>query len=378
LRLPPRGEAGEWDRSAARRELAAGGSAAGRAALGLDAGGAVAAVAIASALRRDRGELRYHGRTEFTMDLLLQRLLSATPAAAAVVPDLATFWQRYDGAAAGLTLPIERAVAGGFAADRLGYAFAAGYTEALRQLLPALGETRAALAATEAGGVHPRAIQAHLTAAPAGFTLSGDKTFVTLGPQASELLVVASEGLCASGRNRLVLCRIPATRPGVTFQPLPPTPFAPEIPHAGVQLRQVAVADAERLPGDAYERYLKPFRTVEDLHVHAALLGWLVRLARDAAWPRPVQQELLLLITATRRLAADAADDPTLHVALGGLLAACQRLLAELEPLWPQVEPTTRLRWERDRPLLQVAGKARAQRLEVAWQRVAALAPPAG
>lgn len=312
------------------------------------------------------------------MDLLLQRLFSAPPAAAAAIPDLATFWRLYDGAAAGLTLPIERAVAGGFAADRLGYAFAAGYTEALRQLLPALGQSRAALAATEAGGVHPRAIQAQLNAAPSGFTLSGDKTFVTLGTQASELLVVASEGQDAAGRNRLVLCRIPAARPGVTLQPLPATPFAPEIPHAGLQLRQVAVAASERLPGDAYERYLKPFRTVEDLHVHAALLGWLLQLARRASWPRPVQQELLLLITATRRMAAEAPDDPTLHLAVGGLLAACQRLLAELEPLWQQVEPTTRAGWERDRPLLQVAGKARAQRLVVAWERVATLGPPGG
>lgn len=91
-----------------------------------------------------------------------------------------------------------------------------------------------------------------------------------------------------------------------------------------------------------------------------------------------MQQELLLLITATRRMAAEAPDDPTLHLAVGGLLAACQRLLAELEPLWQQVEPTTRAGWERDRPLLQVAGKARAQRLVVAWERVATLGPPGG
>lgn len=308
------------------------------------------------------------------MDLLLQRILSGNQAAApAPIPDLDTFWQRHRSAAAGLALPIERAVAGGFAADRLGYAFAAGYTEALHQLLPALGQTRAALAATEAGGVHPRAIQAQLTAAPAGLLLSGDKAFVTLGTQATELLIVASEGLDAEGRNRLALCRIPATRPGVTFKELPATPFAPEIPHAALQLRQVAVADSERLPGDAYERYLKPFRTVEDLHVYAAFLGWLLQVARCAAWPKPRQQELVLLITAARRLGPEPADDPTLHVALGGLLAGCQRFLGEVEPLWQQVESTTRARWERDRPLLQVAGKARAQRLEVAWERVSAL-----
>jgi alkylation response protein AidB-like acyl-CoA dehydrogenase len=272
----------------------------------------------------------------------------------------------------GLTLPIERSVAAGFAADRLGYAFAAGYTEALHQLLPTLGDTRAALCATEAGGAHPRAIQTRLTAAADGtLRLDGDKTFVTLGNQAATLLIVASAGQDEQGRNRLALCQIPVDRLGATLELLPPTPFAPEIPHAILHLRAVVVAAHERLPGDAYERYLKPFRTVEDLHVQAAVLGWLLQVARRAHWPRALQQELLLLISATRSLGTAAPDDPAIHVALGGLLAGTRRLREEIGSHWQLVEPTTRALWERDRPLLDIAGKARAQRLEVAWERLA-------
>lgn len=306
------------------------------------------------------------------MDLLFQRVLASSPVP---VPasELAAWWPQYATAVAALTLPIERAVAAGFAADRLGYAFAAGYGEALRQLLPALGATPAALCATEAGGVHPRAMQTRLDTTDGALRLSGDKTFVTLGTHAATLLVVASDGPDEQGRNRLALWRIPADRRGITLEPLPPTPFAPEIPHAALHLREVVVTADERLPGDAYERYLKPFRTVEDLHVHAAFLGWLLQVARRASWPRAIVQEILLLITAARALATMAPDDPTTHVALGGLLASSRRLRDELTPHWQLVAPAPRALWERDRPLLDVAGKARAQRLEVAWER---LRPP--
>ena len=307
------------------------------------------------------------------MDLLLYRILSGNLPAAPVA-DLGAWWTQHRSAAAGLAAPVERAIAGGFAADRLGYAFASGYHEALQQLVPALGEARAALAATEAGGAHPRAIKTQLAPHGEDFVLNGDKAWVTLGTHAAELLIVASEGLDPLGRNRLVLCRIPADRAGVTLRELPATPFAPEIPHAALALQAVRVAAVERLPGDAYERYLKPFRTVEDLHVHAALLGWLVQLARRLEFPRPILEELVLLISAARSLCAAAADEPTVHVALGGLIAGCRRLLETIGPRWAAAEAATRLLWERDRPLLDVAGKARAQRLEVAWERLRPLA----
>lgn len=306
------------------------------------------------------------------MDLLLDRILSGS-VPAAPVPDLTAWWARHRSAAAGLAAPVERAVAGGFAADRLGYAFASGYHEALQQLVPALGEGRAALAATEAGGAHPRAIRTRLAPEGADLVLCGEKAFVTLGTHAAELLIVASEGADPAGRNRLALCRVPADRAGVTLRELPATPFAPEIPHAALVLDRVRVAAVERLPGDAYERYLKPFRTIEDLHVHAALLGWLTQLARRLDWPRPILEEIVVLISTTRFLCAAAPDEPTVHIALGGLIAGCRRLLTELAPRWAAADAPTRARWERDRPLLDVAGKARAQRLEVAWERLRAL-----
>ena len=53
-----------------------------------------------------------------------------------------------------------------------------------------------------------------------------------------------------------------------------------QLGHLFVSLSDVAITAHEILPGDGYDRYLKPFRTVEDIHVHAALLGHAIGAAR--------------------------------------------------------------------------------------------------
>jgi hypothetical protein len=303
------------------------------------------------------------------MDLLWTHLLTAPPLAAPL-DGIAAWRARHEEAGAALRTPFERAVAGGFAADRLGYAFLSGYQEALRQLVPGLGGAPAALCATEEGGAHPRAIRTTLRPDGEGWILDGEKRWITLGTQAEVLLVVASTGLDEDGRNRLALLRVPADRQGVHREPAPPTPFIPEIEHARLHLRGVTVGPAEWLPGDGYETYLKPFRTIEDLHVHGALLGWLLQVARRAPWPRQIQEEILCLLLGLQGLDALPALAPATHIALGGALSAAARLLREVEPLWQGLDEAERARWERDRPLLQVAGAARAQRLTAAWQAV--------
>jgi hypothetical protein len=305
--------------------------------------------------------------------MLLPFLLTASPVPRPMAT-AAEVLARHDTQTAAFARSIERAVAGGFLADRLGYAFISGYREALRVLVGD-GATKepAALCATEEGGAHPRAIMARLNPAaePQGvWELSGRKNFVTLGNLARVLFVVAVDGTDAEGRNRLVLVYVPADRSGVTVKPLPDLPFVPEIPHASVEFASVRIAAAERLPGDGYERYLKPFRTVEDCHVMAAYLGWLVQVARRCAWPATVLQELLALIGAGCELGSLPPLDFALHLALGGWLQNIERLTNDCSPLWERALPDERTRWERDRPLLRVAAKVRARRLEAAWTKV--------
>ena len=307
------------------------------------------------------------------MDEILRFLLT-TPPRPGSLDSLEDWWRQHLGLTSRFPGTVDLALAGGFVADRLGFAFASGYHAALRSLFPRMPpDHRAALCATEATGAHPSAIQTRLsgTSGEEPLRLSGSKAFVTLGTAADTLFIVASEGLDEQGRNRLRVVMIDAHREGVHFSELPPTPFVPEVPHAELELRDVAVSPEEVLPGDGYTRYLKPFRTVEDCHVHAAFLGWVLQVARRSGWPERVQDEALALAVAIRGLAQSDPSSPAVHVALGGALELCQRFVRGLEELWPQVDALTRERWERDQRLLGVAGKARAKRLEGARQRLA-------
>jgi hypothetical protein len=84
-----------------------------------------------------------------------------------------------------------------------------------------------------------------------------------------------------------------------------------------------------------------------------------------------VQDELLAVAVAIRGLALADPTSSAVHVALGGVLDLSQRLLQGLGEQWERVDALTRERWERDRSLLGVAGKARVKRREVARQRLA-------
>ncbi|WP_194832489.1 acyl-CoA dehydrogenase family protein [Nocardia sp. XZ_19_369] len=297
------------------------------------------------------------------LDFLLTEPLAATP-----LDDAGAAWTRHRVAANRFGKPVDVAIAGGFGADRLGYAFLSGYQEAVRTLIPDLpADELVALCATEAGGGHPAAIRTTLIEDRGEFRLNGTKTFVTLGKLAQRLVVLASVGAAEDGRNRLRATVVDAGATGVHVTNLPATPFAPEIPHAMVTLTDVA---AEVLPGDGYLDYLKPFRTIEDIHVLAAALGWLVRVAREAGWSHSVLERLLTVVAAVRGLDLDAPSSPGVHIALGGIFASVERLLAELDSLWASVDSVTGHRWERDRPLLGIAGRVRDQRLATAWRSV--------
>ncbi|MBO6936283.1 MAG: acyl-CoA dehydrogenase family protein [Deltaproteobacteria bacterium] len=298
---------------------------------------------------------------------VLRHLLGDAPDATPIA-DVPSWWARHRASVEGRTTPAARAFAGGFAADRLGYAFASGYTEALSSLVPVLEGHRAALCATEAGKSHPRAIETSLRRDGEGWVLNGEKSFVTLAEYAEELLVVASLGLDDHERNRLRVVRIPSDREGVRLEPAPPTRFVPEIPHARLVLTDVAVSDAEVLQGDGYDDYLKPFRTVEDLHVGAAVVGHLMRVARLFDLGAPYLGELAELTVSMFSLALADPRDSALHVALAGAWGRLQGAVDTLD--LDRLDEEARRRLERDRALFDVASKARGRRLAVAWTRL--------
>ena len=265
---------------------------------------------------------------------------------------------------------VERAILGGYAARDVGEAFRAGYLAAIARLG---GSTRpGCLAASEEGGAHPRNIRTRLTPSGEGYVLDGAKTWVTLATEVEELLVVATVGE-HDGKNLLRVARVPTGREGVTLTPRSPTPFAPGIVHATAVFAGVRVAEDELFPGDGYTEYVKPFRTIEDIHVGAAMLAFLVAVAERHAFPRAVLVDLFPLLLAARVLASCDPKAPETHVALAGVFAGLSRLLgadattAAIETM-PEHE---RAELRRDLPLLLIAERARALRLDAALEAIA-------
>ena len=256
---------------------------------------------------------------------------------------------------------VERAAIGGARADRAGYAMALGYTTALEALV---GEATASLCATEEAGNHPRAIQTRLHDG----RVTGTKKWATLADHATHLLVVATEGLDDAGRPRLRVVRVRKDAPGVTLT-LAAAAFIPEIAHARVTLD---AAPGDVLPGDGYADYVKPFRTVEDIHVHAAIIGYLIGAARRHALPQPLIERLAMTAAALVTLGAADPKSPATHIALGGVLATTAATLPDLEAAWSAAPSDEWTRWQRDRALFTVAGKARTERLARAWQTLGA------
>lgn len=268
--------------------------------------------------------------------------------------------------------PAERAVAGGFCSLNLGTAFTFGYQSALQAIAPDVVDYNAAsFCVTESGGNKPSAIATALRSTPEGWSLTGQKSFVSGAEHARRLLVAASIGQDDKGRNKLTMAVVDTDQPGVKITALPPLPFAPDISHGSVEFDNVAITAQQILPGDGYSDYVKPFRTVEDIHVCCAVLGYCVRIARSIPVPSALLEELLALVQLHRSLAQQPADAASTHLALAGARLLLEPVLLRLETALADIDPAQCQLWRRDKALLNVAAKARAQRTIKAWEMLA-------
>lgn len=287
---------------------------------------------------------------------------------AAACPDVAAWWPAFRETARTWRNPMDRAIVAGFAADRVGWAFASGYQAALHALFPGVPEDKiCALCVTEEAGNTPRAIKTSLSKSK----LNGAKKWTTLGPDGALFFVAARDEAASGERSAIRIVRISSETSGVSIEEMPPTKFVPEVPHAKVKFENVAVSAEALLPGDGYELYIRPFRTVEDLHVHAAILAYLVREALRLKWPESWIERALALLSSLQNLSVKDPSTPETHVAVAGALATGAALVKESETCWKAAtsDPAAQ-RWERDRELLKVAGGIREQRTKRAWERL--------
>ncbi|MBL8382685.1 MAG: acyl-CoA dehydrogenase family protein [Burkholderiales bacterium] len=310
---------------------------------------------------------------------LLDRLFAA-PADAEAVEHVRQWWPLHRALAGDWQAPIDRSIAGGFAADRVAWAFGAGYQGALRALDPSLPDAAiACLCVTEANGNAPRNIASTLVPREDGFALSGRKKWSTLGPEGTLLLVAARlPDADAQGRPRIRVARVNAAARGVRIESMPPTRFVPELPHAEVHLDDVAVAASDVLEGDGYLRVVKPFRSIEDIHVNAAVLAYLLREARRLRWPAAWLAEAVQTLVSFHALAGLDPARAATHVALEGVLAAARRLAQAADAHFAaRADSAAAARWQRDRSLFGVASAARARRFASACAALGLPEPPA-
>jgi acyl-CoA dehydrogenase len=301
------------------------------------------------------------------------------PRDASACDSVAQWWPRHRDLCRSNREPFGRAVAGGYAADRVGWAFASGYQAALHALFPGAPEDRiCAFCVTETEGNSPKAIKTSLRKAGDGWALNGAKRWTTLGPDGSLFFVAARDEAASGARASIRLARVDSNAPGLKIETMPATRFVPEVPHAQLQFENVPLKDAALLPGDGYTSYVKPFRTVEDIYVNAAILAYLVREARRLAWPDAWVERCYSLLLLLEKLAGENPNSPETHLALAGALAFGGGLLAESETHWTSAaSDVAAQRWRRDRELLKVAGGIRAQRTQRAWENLR-LPGPAG
>lgn len=299
--------------------------------------------------------------------------LPAAQAAAQPCETVADWWPRHRAIAAEHPDPIHQAIVGGFVADRVGWAFASGYQAALRALVHDLPADRiCALCVTEEDGNSPKAIKSTLRRNGSGLILDGAKRWTTLGPESGALFLVAARDADAAGeRPSLKVARVASDAAGVTVEKMPPTRFVPEVPHARLKFEGVRVADSALLPGDGYDQYVKRFRTVEDIHVQAAVLSYLMREAQRLSWPEGWIERLSALLAALGKLSDMPPENAETHISLAGALAIGAGFIDEAGAFWMKsaADPAA-LRWARDRDLLKVASAAREQRTKRAWERL--------
>jgi hypothetical protein len=259
--------------------------------------------------------------------------------------------------------PFELALLGGRLAATPGLAFLAGYQGALRALWPSAPWTLGSFCVTENRSVRPADLQVRLD----GLSLSGRKDFVTAADAADWLLVAARSEL-PGNPPQIAMCVTYRGTPGVQVEVLPPLSLMPDVTHGRLHLEN---AHCERLPGDGWDAYAKPFRTLEDLHVLTALGAWLYGVGCDNAWPQALKLHLLAMLGSCAEVSRQGMNDPANHLLLAGVFEQFGRLRGDIDAAMAAGKPHWQDLWKRDCSVLEIARVAREKRLHNALASLA-------
>ena len=272
--------------------------------------------------------------------------------------------------------PAAQAWLSGVLASGPEQAFLGGYQVALAALVGATTDRLRAFAATEGPGKSLRRPATRLVEVGEGlWTLSGQKSFVTLPDLLDECLVLASCEPGEDGRETVVVRLDRGEIAGCSgVGGLVPPGFR-DLRFGRMTFDALPIGETRVLPGRGHEDYSRRFRWLEDHLVLIALLGWLLRavLGHDNLGCAPSERrsdaETLLLLAKT--LASQVMADGDDGIAALTFAAARSRL-GEMLERW-RLEATDGAALQGGLPVLKsllgVAAAAQAKRREKAWLR---------
>jgi acyl-CoA dehydrogenase len=139
----------------------------------------------------------------------------------------------------------------------------------------ALGDTLLALAISEPGtGAHPKHLSCRAVQDGSDWLLDGHKAFVSNGPAADAIIVLAVSGE-HQGRKRFDAFVVEANTPGLTRELDDKVRGLAPLGHCGLRLVGCRVPDSQRLgaPGQAFDTIARPLRAIEDALLLGAMLG---------------------------------------------------------------------------------------------------------
>lgn len=159
------------------------------------------------------------------------------------------------------------------------------------KLLPMManGTSTCSFAVSEPGrGGHPKFIETRASridesSGKAGFTISGEKSYLTNGPIADYFIVIAVSGE-ESGRKMFTAFLMGTDAPGFEKTPQMKIPFFRPSPHGGIKFTDCKAAESDIVgtEGRAYDEIVMPFRDIENSIMAGPVSGAMKRLLKEA------------------------------------------------------------------------------------------------
>lgn len=267
--------------------------------------------------------------------------------------------------------PFAAGVAAALKADRFAWSFFSGYQAAIQCSFPGLIQNGTVSAfCVQEPGRKITDIATVLDERAGTRLLQGSKGWVLADCQDLVLFVLARLPDRARGPGSLVVARLPLQSAGVCRGSSRPQEMVPELAHAEVRFNSVSLHEAQRVSGDGYADYAKPFRIREDICVTGCALAYLFAEAQSASWPTTWCQRCAAAITSLDSCSRLDPGDARTHIVTAGILSFAGDVIRESMQHWRDHQRAASERWRRDSPILALGREARRQRAINSWTSV--------